>query len=389
MPGVVSCSADITTQRCLDLIRGQIKHLKADVVLNDGAPNVGADWNKDAYMQSELVMHSLKLATQVLRKGGFFISKIFRSTDFMNLMWLFNKFFEAVEVSKPEASRNQSAEIFVVCSRYRAPDSIDPRFFEPKWVFKNSEGDFLREMADNNVNSIRKVFEEKRRNIFRDDAPGNLFKRVGIRDFVFGDNPYAVFAEFNQIDTAEDWAEAPLEGREGVRFGELVAFPEDFKEACQDLKLVSKAQVAAMVRWRAKVLQALKRWRARLAQAQAEEGMEEWRRRTPRTTETGSTVRPKRKKSPGKSQGKAAIQVREEQGCGQRGHRRRTRRGRPGRLRVHQVPGTGSEGGVPGGGRARGATGVQEEEAGLLCRDVRQHRVLVRATHAEGDGQAG
>jgi AdoMet-dependent rRNA methyltransferase SPB1 len=52
---------------------------------------------------------------------------------------VFNKLFEKVEVTKPEASRNTSAEIFVVCMKFKAPEFIDEKFFESKHVFKTTE----------------------------------------------------------------------------------------------------------------------------------------------------------------------------------------------------------------------------------------------------------
>jgi len=146
------CKADITRAIALesmslaaeDTKTGRQKKDKkdgiVDVVIHDGAPNIGASYDKDAYEQIELAVHALKCATQHLRHMGAFVTKIYRSRDSASYLWVLQQLFRDVSTFKPKASRQQSAEIFYVCQGYYKPDKIDPRLLDPKHIFEYVEG---------------------------------------------------------------------------------------------------------------------------------------------------------------------------------------------------------------------------------------------------------
>ncbi|RAO69906.1 uncharacterized protein BHQ10_005918 [Talaromyces amestolkiae] len=244
IPRVISFQSDITTDKCRSTLRSHVKHLKADTVLHDGAPNVGTAWVQDAFTQAELVLQSMKLATEFLREGGTFVTKVFRSKDYNPLLWVFKQLFTSVEATKPPSSRNVSAEIFVVCRGYKAPKRLDPKFLDPRHVFA--------ELADPTPNNEAKVFEpekKKRKREGYEEGDYTQHKEISVTEFINTTDPIAILGTYHTLSFQQsptgDLALATLERLEETT--------DEIRKCCEDLRVLGKKEFRSLLKWRLKV----------------------------------------------------------------------------------------------------------------------------------------
>ncbi|WFD27968.1 AdoMet-dependent rRNA methyltransferase spb1 [Malassezia nana] len=249
IPRCITFAEDINSFKCRDQLRETLKDWRADVVLHDGAPNVGTAWVQDAYTQSELTLQALKLAVEFLSPGGTFVTKVFRSKDYNNLMWVFNQLFHHVEATKPPSSRNVSAEIFVVCQNFRNLSRIDPKFLDPRYVFKEldsntMQGTSSRNLLENVVNPEK--YRRKREGY--EDGNYTLYKTIGADEYIRSTDPIAVLGTYNRIT---------FETKEDKSLLKHAATSEDVKANCEDLKVLGRRDFSVLIKWRKAVRESL------------------------------------------------------------------------------------------------------------------------------------
>lgn len=233
LPNVVTLQEDITTEHCRQALRKELKTWKVDVVLNDGAPNVGASWVHDAYSQANLTLMALRLACDFLARGGCFITKVFRSRDYQPLLWIFQQLFHRVQATKPQASRHESAEIFVVCQGFLAPDKVDSKFFDPKFAFKEVE------VQAKTVTELVTKKKPKAEGYAEGDL--TLYHRTSVTDFLRAANPVDFLSKASEISIDdEELAQHP-------------ATTEDIRACCQDIKVLGRKELRSLLNWRTRL----------------------------------------------------------------------------------------------------------------------------------------
>ena len=114
----IQITGDFTNPIIQDQIKNKLTS-KAGVVMSDMAVNTTGVKNLDSIQTGELCKEAMIFSKDVISPDGFFISKIFMGSSFNEIVALGKKIFKEVKVFKPQSSRKESKESFIVCKNLR------------------------------------------------------------------------------------------------------------------------------------------------------------------------------------------------------------------------------------------------------------------------------
>lgn len=101
---------DAVLARLLEAVGGR----PVDLVLSDMAPNLSGIETADAARIAHLVELAVDFAACNLKSDGALVAKAFHGSGYSQLVELFKRTFRVVKPFKPKASRDRSAETFLV-----------------------------------------------------------------------------------------------------------------------------------------------------------------------------------------------------------------------------------------------------------------------------------
>jgi len=112
--GVVMLQGDFREESVLAQLVEAVDGRAVDVVVSDMAPNLSGIEVTDAARIAHLVELAIEFSQAHLKPQGALVCKVFHGSGYSQLVDEFRKAFRVVKAVKPKASRDRSAETFLV-----------------------------------------------------------------------------------------------------------------------------------------------------------------------------------------------------------------------------------------------------------------------------------
>lgn len=120
LDGVEFIHGDFTTDATLAELEECLDGARVDLVLSDMAPNLSGVAAVDQARSIHLCELALDFARQHLKPGGQLLVKVFQGEGFLPFRREMETVFSTVQVRKPKASRDRSAEVYLLGRQLRS-----------------------------------------------------------------------------------------------------------------------------------------------------------------------------------------------------------------------------------------------------------------------------
>ncbi len=114
--GVGFLQGDFTEEAVLAALESRLEGARVDVVLSDMAPNLSGVATVDQARSIHLCELALEFVARWLKPEGRFLVKVFQGEGFDRFRKEMGLAFSSVQVRKPKASRDRSAEVYLLGS---------------------------------------------------------------------------------------------------------------------------------------------------------------------------------------------------------------------------------------------------------------------------------
>ncbi|XP_026194206.1 uncharacterized protein LOC34618364 [Cyclospora cayetanensis] len=139
IPNVQFIHGRVGESTTLQAVLQELGDQKADVVLSDMAPACTGIRHDDHFNSIELCLYAADLMEQVLCLGGTFVVKMFMGSESGKYKAYLRSRFDSVSSAKPRACRQESREMYFVCTGFKGRDKMSGEV-QIKGSFSSREG---------------------------------------------------------------------------------------------------------------------------------------------------------------------------------------------------------------------------------------------------------
>ena len=118
VPDVIFIQGDFNDEAVLQALFAMLDTQKGDVIISDMAPNLSGQKSIDFPRMIHLLELTLDCATHILKPNGSILCKAFQGPGIESFVQSVKLVFSQVKYRKPDASRAESREVYVLATGY-------------------------------------------------------------------------------------------------------------------------------------------------------------------------------------------------------------------------------------------------------------------------------